>query len=168
MKLTQIELLEISQEISESYTPKISNNLAKLTLMPVAPQHLYAFWNLGSHKSKPLKKNSTQQLTLRVYSEFDKNSYLSKGYEEFPMSRAKSPQDIFLATPSYTSSYRASLGMCFSDNHQDVIADSNLTQLPLAQKPVIQLKVDSPSFIKPSYQEIKASNYRNNSGLGIK
>jgi len=66
MKLTQIELLEISQEISKSFMPKISNDLPKLTLMPIAPQHLYAYWNLGSHKSVALKKNSTQELTLRI------------------------------------------------------------------------------------------------------
>jgi|APCry1669193181_1035450.scaffolds.fasta_scaffold16436_2 Domain of unknown function (DUF4912) len=165
MKLTQTELLEISQEISKSFMPKISNDLPKLTLMSVAPLHLYAYWNLGSHKSVPQQKNNTQELTLRIYSEADKNNYLSKGYEEFPINRTNPQQDIFLAMPSDTNSYRASLG---TDNHQDVIADSNFAQLPLAQTPVFQLKADSPSFTKPSYKEIKISAYHNNSGLGIK
>ena len=116
MKLTQLDLLEISQKIRQCFAPKISVSTPKLTLMPVTPKHLYAYWNLGNNKSIPLQESSAQPLTLRIYSASDKNNYLSKGYEDIPMNRTQSQQDVFLSNPTNGASYQASLGTCFSDN----------------------------------------------------
>lgn len=168
MKLSQIDLLEISQEISKSYAPKILDSIPKLTLMPVAPQHLYAYWNLGNNKRAPLHEKTPKPLTLRIYSASDKNNYLSKGYEDIPMSHTQSQQDIFLSTPSNGSSYRASFGICFSDNHLEVLADSNLTQLPHKKTPIKLVKSDSLTLLASTNKSIKTSGYNNGSGQGIK
>jgi len=166
MKLTQLDLLEISQEIRQCYAPKMSASTPKLTLMPVAPKHLYAYWNLGNNKSIPLQESSTQPLTLRIYSASDKNNYLSKGYEDIPMNRTQYQQDVFLSNPTNGASYQASLGTCFSDNFLDVIADSNLTQLPQEKPAITQVKADFRPL--STNKEIKASAYNNDSGQGIK
>ncbi len=168
MKLTQIELLEISQEIRKDYAPKVSNSTPKLTLMPVDPKHLYAYWNLGKNEPFSLQKNTAKQLTLRVYSASDKNNYLGKGYEDIPITRLQSRQDVFLSIATNVTSYRASLGICFSDNALEVFADSNLTQLPQEKRPIATVKPDSPSLLTPTNKEIKASSYNNRSGQGIK
>jgi hypothetical protein len=168
MKLSQIDLLEISQEISKSYAAKISDSTPKLTLMPVAPKHLYAYWNLGNNKRAPLHENTPKPLTLRVYSASDKNNYLSKGYEDIPISDTQSQQDIFLSTPTNGSSYRASFGICFSDNHLEVLADSNLTQLPQEKTPINQVKSDSPALLTSINKGVKSSGYNNGSGQGVK
>ena len=166
MKLTQLDLLEISQEIRQCYAPKISDSTPKLTLMPVAPKQLYAYWNLENNKHLPLQENSTQQLTLRIYSASDKNNYLSKGHEDIPMSLAQTQQDIFISMPTNATSYKASLGISFSDNHLDIIADSNLTHLPQEKTPITQGKPNSPRDLKSKNKEIKVTGYRNRSGQG--
>lgn len=166
MKLTQKDLLEISQEIRQCYAPKISDSTPKLTLMPVAPKQLYAYWNLGNNKSIPLQESSP--LTLRIYSASDKNNYLSKGHENIPMSLAQSQQDIFISMPTDAMSYKASLGISFSDNHLDIIADSNLTHLPQEKTPITQIKPNSPHCIKSTNKKINVNGYRNRSGQGIK
>jgi hypothetical protein len=168
MKLTQIDLLEISQAISKNYAPKISDSTPKLTLMPVAPKQLYAYWNFGNKKPVALQKKSTKPLTLRIYSASDKNNYLSKGYEDIPINGNQSKQNVFLSIPTSASSYRASLGICFSANHLEVIADSNLTRLPQEKPPIIQVKPDSLALLTPTNKEIKYSGYKNGSGQGIK
>ncbi len=163
MKLTQLDLLEISQEIRQCYAPKMSDNTPTLTLMPVAPKHLYAYWNLGNNKPPPLQESSPLPLTLRIYSASDKNNYLNKGYEDIPMSRTQSQQDIFLAIPSNVTSYRASLGICFSDNVLEVFADSNLTQLPQEKSSITPVKAD---FRSPLIA-INKKTYNNASGLAF-
>jgi hypothetical protein len=168
MKLTQLDLFEISQEIRRDYAPKMSDSTPKLTLMPVAPKHLYAYWSLGNNKTIPLQANSNLPLTLRIYSSSDKDNYLNKGYEDIPLNRAKSQQDIFLATPSTVTSYQASLGVCFSNNVLDVIADSNCAQLPQEQTPLFWAKPNSRTFLTSTNKGNKAAIHNNGSGQGIK
>jgi len=168
MKLTQLDLLEISQEIRQCYAPKMSASTPKLILMPVAPKHLYAYWNLGNNKSIPLQESTPLPLTLRIYSASDKNNYLNKGYEDIPMNRTQSQQNVFLSNPANGGPYQASLGICFSDNFFDVIADSNLTQLPQEKPFTIQAKPSSRSLLTSTNKEIKADIYNNDSGQGIK
>jgi hypothetical protein len=168
MKLTQIDLLEISQAISKNYAPKISDSTPNLTLMPVAPKQLYAYWNLGNKKPVALQKKPTKPLTLRIYSASDKNNYLSKGYEDIPINSTQSEQNVFLSMSASAFSYRASLGICFSANQLDVIADSNLTRLPQEKPPIIQVNPDSLALLTPTNKEIKYSGYKNGSGQGIK
>jgi hypothetical protein len=163
MKLTQLDLLEISQEIRQCYAPKMSNSTSTLTLMPVAPKHLYAYWNLGDNKLHPLQESSPLPLTLRIYSASDKNNYLNKGYEDIPMSRTQSQQDIFLSKPSCDESYRASLGICFSANALEVFADSNLTQLPQEKSSITPVKADFRSLLIATNKKI----YNNASGLAF-
>jgi hypothetical protein len=166
MKLTQLDLLEISQEISQCYAPKMTDSTPKLTLMPVAPKHLYAYWNLGNNTPPTLQDSSTLPLTLRIYSASDKDNYLNKSYEDFPMSRTQSQQDVFLSRGNNGGPYQASLGICFSDDALEVIADSNMSQLPQEKPPITRVKAGL--HLLASNKEIKTSAYNNGSGQGIK
>ena len=162
MKLTQLDLLEISQEIRQCYSPKMSDNTPTLTLMPVAPKHLYAYWNLGNNKPRQ-QENSPLPLTLRIYSASDKNNYLNQGYEDIPMNRTQSQQDIFLSKPTSGKSYRASLGCFFSANALEVIAESNLTQLPQEKPSITQVKRD----FRSSPIATNKKTYNNASGWAL-
>jgi len=47
--------------------------------LPVDPEHLYAYWNLDDDKLNTTpKKDSENQLTLRIYPEANKNTDISK------------------------------------------------------------------------------------------
>jgi hypothetical protein len=107
-------------------------------------------------------------LILRVYSVSDKNNYLNNGYKDIPMNRAQSEQDVFLSQPTNGPTYQASIGIYFSDYVLDVIADSNLTQLPQEEPSITQVKPDSRPFLTSTNKEDKTSGYNNRSGQGIK
>ena len=72
-------MFEISEEIRQDFAPKASNNTQELVLLPVDPDHLYAYWNLGDDKLNTTQKNdSGNQLTLRIYPEPNKNTDITQ------------------------------------------------------------------------------------------
>ena len=64
------EMLDISETINLNFAPKMSNNQTQLMLLPVDPNHIYAYWNPNKDNSFPMEKNDRppQKLTLRIYS----------------------------------------------------------------------------------------------------
>src|SRR5450631_2782141 len=74
-KLSPKEMFDISEEIRLNFAPRASDNTQELVLLPVDPDHLYAYGNLGDDKLNTTPKNDTgNQLTLRIYSEANKNT----------------------------------------------------------------------------------------------
>ena len=69
IKLTGIELLEVSQNINLYYAPSISSSIKRLVLLPIDPQHLYAYWSLGDNQTNKISQTLIEgQLALRIYS----------------------------------------------------------------------------------------------------
>ncbi len=72
-KLSRKDLLEVSQNISQYYAPKVSLDTQKLVLLPIDPNHVYAYWNLienqpdtiSSHLNNGSEKS---KWTLKVFS----------------------------------------------------------------------------------------------------
>ena len=65
--LSPEEILEISENISFDFAPKVSNNSQKFVLLAVDPDHIHAYWNLGDSLLDDRKNSELRdQLTLRI------------------------------------------------------------------------------------------------------
>jgi len=104
------EMFEISEEIRLDFAPRASNNRQELVLLPVDPDHLYAYWNLGDDKPNASQPNdSDNQLTLRIYSEPKKNMAITKtkSWFDVDIESAQAQQKIFLPSRTPEAAYSA-------------------------------------------------------------
>jgi len=171
-KLSPKEMLEISEEISLDFAPRASNNTQELVLLPVDPNHLYVYWNLGDDKLNSTQKNDSEnQLTLRIYSEPNKNTdtLKTKSYFDVAIDGAKAQQKVFLPMRAHETTYCATIGKRSQDNSLAPFAYSNITHVPLGKVIPNQVK-ESQIVFKPMPQPITTSGeitlYKNNSSSG--
>ena len=171
-KLSPKEMFEISEEIRLDFAPRASNNSQELVLLPVDPDHLYAYWNLGDDKLNTIPKNDFgNQLTLRIYPEPNKNTDITKTKSWFDVAidSTQAQQSVFLSMRAHETAYRATIGKRFPDNSLAPFAYSNITHVPPGKVIPNQFK-ESQIVFKPMPQVIKASReistYTNNSASG--
>lgn len=145
--LTSAELLVIGEEIRRDFAPKVSVNSPELMLLPVDPEHLYAYWNLEEN-SRPA---SDHALTLRVYSQPEPQAAIH--WFDVAIDRLKTSQQISLPNFEETT-YSAAIGKYYSTDEFIAFAHSNTIDSPHGQ-----------------HQEPKKMNtsdlIKNASGLGI-
>ena len=137
------EMFEISEEIRQDFAPRASNNSRELVLLPVDPDHLYAYWNLGDDKPNTvLNIDSSNPLTLRIYSESDKNTdiTITKSWFDVAVDRYQAQQSVFLPMRSHETTYHATIGKRHPDNGLAPIAWSNVTHVPFGKSMPIQVK----------------------------
>lgn len=127
------ELNDISEEISRLFTPKAALAEPELFLLPVDPDHLYAYWDIGENQASPIREKAVvKPLILRVYWRPDANPEIKSSNVWFdvvadnPENRQKVP------LPIDDTAYSATLGKLNSDNSLDVIATSNIIHVPPA------------------------------------
>ena len=171
-KLSSKELFDISEEIRLDFAPRASNNPQELVLLPVDPDHLYAYWNLGDDKLNTTQKNdSGNQLTLRIYPEPNKNTDITKTKSWFDVAidSTQAQQKVFLPMRAHETAYSATIGKRYPDNSLAPFAYSNITHVPLGKAIPNQFK-ESQIVFKPMPQLITAnreiSTYTNNSASG--
>ena len=131
--LSPEEILEISENISFDFAPKVSNNSQKFVLLAVDPDHIHAYWNLGDSLLDDRKNSELRdQLTLRIYSEPDKKDMAKiPSWIDVPINSSRSQQNIFLPNRTYDISYSASIGKHDQDNCFTAFAHSNSIHIPL-------------------------------------
>jgi hypothetical protein len=173
IKLSPEEMLDISEEIRLNFAPKASDNTQELVLLPVDPDHLYAYWNLGDDKLNTRPKNdSGDQLTLRIYSEANKNTEVTKTKPWFDVAidSTKAQQSVFLSMRDHETAYRATIGKRSPDNSLAPVAYSNITQVPLGKTMLNQMRESQIVFKPMPQQPITSSReiviYTNNSASG--
>lgn len=171
-KLSRKEMFAISEEISHDFSPKPSNNTQKLVILPVDPNHLHVYWNLGDNQMNSVQKNdSGNQLTLRIYLEPGPNtdSAETKSYFDVAIESTQAQQKVFLPMRTDETAFHASIGKCYSDNSLAPIACSNTAHVPLGKQKSHQVKENQIVF-KPTPQLItanrKTSLSRDNSASG--
>ncbi len=172
IKLSPKEMFDISEEIRVNFAPRASNNIQQLVLLPVDPDHLYAYWNLGDDKINAAPKNdSRDQLTLRIYSEANKNADVTKtkSWIDVAIDSTQAQQRVFLSMRAQETAYRATIGKRSPDNTLAPFAYSNITQVPLRKAMLNQLR-ESQIVIKPKPQPITSSRvmiiHTNNNASG--
>jgi len=137
IRLSQRELLEISQRISQEFTPSACSALPELVLLPVDPFHIYAYWNLGRNnlKSKP-NDHTNFQLILRIYYQPNQSSsfYNTKQWFDVTVNRIKHQQKV--AVPNDHTFYSAVIGKHYVDDSFAAYAYSNIIHVPRSEMAV--------------------------------
>ena len=171
-QLSSKEMLQISDTISQDFAPSESNNTQKLVLLPVDPDHLYAYWNLGDDPSgRTQKTNPGHQLTLRIYSEPDNlvDTLKKKPYFDVAVDGAQAQKNIVLPWHTHQTVYSATLVNRYQNNSQAPWAYSNITHVPPGKVMPPPAK-GSPIGGKSTPQSVIASLetyfYKNNSASG--
>ncbi|MEI6267941.1 MAG: DUF4912 domain-containing protein [Methylococcaceae bacterium] len=170
--LSSKEILQISEEISLDFAPSASNNTQNLVLLPVDPDHLYAYWNIGNDTSgRTQKTDPDHQLTLRIYSEPDNltDTLKKKPYFDVAVEGAQAQKNIALPWHTHQTTYSATLVNRYQNNSQAPLASSNITHVPPGKVMPPPAK-GSPIGVKSTPQPVIASRktyfYKNNSASG--
>ena len=171
-KLSPQELFDISKEIRLDFAPKASNNPQELVLLPVDPNNLYAYWNLVDDTLNTTQNNNSgNQLTIRVYSEPDRNtdSTNTRSWFDVAIDSPQAQQKIPLPLWSHEAAYCATIGKRHPNNSLAPFASSNISQIPTCKSISDQVK-GSQIMVQPITWSIPASRkitaYRHNSASG--
>lgn len=155
--LSSQEMLKVSQNISLYFSPRIESNKPKLTLLPVDPQHLYAYWLLDGQSSNKLAFALLKdQLVLRVYSKsigeegVEKNLSVEKTIHDF-----QSQQLIKLPVSEQVIDYSASIGKLNTKKAFNPLLKSNT--MPAQQKPVPQMESHEQLIAEDVLSEVAGS-----------
>ena len=170
--LSSKEMLQISDAISQDFAPSASNNTQNLVLLPVDPDHLYAYWNLGDDPSgRTQKTDPGHQLTLRIYSETDNlvDTLKKKPYFDIAVEGAQAQKNIALPQHAHQTTYSATLVNLYQNDNQTPLAASNITHVPLGKvmpPPAKGSPIGVKSTPQPVIASLGTSFYKNNSASG--
>ena len=132
--LTPKQLLDISEEITRKYTPKLNTELPKLVLLPIDPDHLYVSWNLGKTVASPKLSDNrqNQNIVLRIYPKTEGNADADSTMDWFDVAikLTQSRQTIALSTANKTNTYTAAIGKLDGNNTLIVLANSQIIHKP--------------------------------------
>ena len=178
-KLSQQDLRDISEEITQTYAPHDSHHQPELVLMPVDPINLYAYWNLKASGTDNIISHVDKQLALRIYSipELSEHRNNSKLSFDIKVSGFQNQQKVHL--PVAATTYSAVIGEINADNSFSPLATSDTIHVP-REKPVatnsitdnenmLQLEQTQENNIvtdhAPRASQISESNINNNENL---
>lgn len=132
IKLSPTEMLEISKEISRKYTLKISTSTPELVLLPVDPEHLYAYWNPGQTRITSASKDDSHEIVLRIYSQPDENikTTTTKSWFDVVIDNSRTQQKVLLPMQVNASAYSATIGKRYPDDRLAAFATSNVVHVP--------------------------------------
>ncbi len=143
--LSRKELLEVSENISRYYAPKISSSAQNLVLLAIDPNHLYAYWNLVENQPDTISRHlSNDEWVLRVKEQHQIHpaEKKEKPVAEIKITKLHSGQEIKLPTLKKGMIYSASIGRVVEKNGFDPLLKSNTT-LPLYEKEILSEMNDS-------------------------
>jgi len=176
--LSPKEMLEISEEISRNYTLKISIGLPRLVLLPVDPDHLYAYWNPGQDSKTPSSKDDSHEIVLRIYPQTDENTRTTatKAWFDVVVDNSQTRQKVFVPMESNASTYNAStysaaIGKRYSDDRLTAFATSKVVQVPRGSRTSYQcgegavLPATMPQVLLSGEEKSHSTN-KNASGQG--
>lgn len=167
-KLSQQSLLDISEEITQSYAPHDTHQTPELVLMPVDPINLYAYWNLKESETDNITNQVDKQLALRIYSlpELSERPGNIKLSFDIKVQGFHNQQKIHL--PIAASAYSAVIGEINSDNSFSALATSDTVHVP-RQSPVsdneettIQTDKTQEDICVTHHAQLKATDTDNN------
>lgn len=129
ISLTQQELRDISQEISDIYAPHEDQHLPELVLLPVDPYNLFVYWNLKKNLSIA-ELDPNQDFVLRIYSLSERDAEHHSLSFKFDMAieNLQGQKNIKLPVPG--RAYFALIGYCLGDDQFDVLVISNAVNIP--------------------------------------
>ncbi len=133
-KLPTHELLAISEEISQNFSPTIANDKPQLIILPVDPEHLYAYWTIDSPDATPSPPASNNEpLTLRIYAQPSISSHVPqhKPWFDIALEQPQIFQKVRLPqTHAPGLSYSATIGITRSEHDFTEVLQSNRICMP--------------------------------------
>jgi hypothetical protein len=135
IRLSQQELLEISQRISREFPPRSSSVYPELVLLPVDPFHLYAYWNLGKNNLTSEPNDFTNfQVILRIYYQPSQNSCSNNTKQWFDVTVNSIKHQQKVAVPIDHTFYSAVIGKYYLDDSFAAYAYSNIIHVPRRER----------------------------------
>lgn len=121
------ELLEISQNISLYYAPKISSNEKKLVLLSVDPEHLHVYWNLAEEQKRVFSSAKlNNDLSLQIYSEENRRGRVkTKQIANYKVNRSLLKQTINIPSSKTNKTYFATIAESNVEQKLNVVVTSN-------------------------------------------
>jgi hypothetical protein len=154
--LSRKELLEVSENISRYYAPKISSSAQNLVLLAIDPNHLYAYWNLVENQPDTISRYlSNNEWVLRIKEQHQKypTNTKEKSVAEIKINKLHSGREIKLPTVKKGMTYSASIGRVVEKDGFDPLLKSNTT-LPLYEKEILsEMDGSAPSKVSKSNNE---------------
>lgn len=151
-----MELLDIGEEIGRDFAPKPSN-VPELMLLPVDPEHIYAYWSLEQDKQAEIPDD--EQLTLRIYPQADRqypDTETTPTWFDVAIDNGNIQQQVALPPPLDNTAYSAAIGKYCADHGFIELAHSKIIHTPRGRT------------ARPQPQQNSTYRIRNNaSGLGI-
>ncbi|MCX7098009.1 MAG: DUF4912 domain-containing protein [Methylococcales bacterium] len=163
------EMQKISDEISLNFAPSAAHNAQGVVLLPVDPDHLYAYWNLADPLIAPPKKAVEPPLTLRIYSDANPTSGLTatNPWFDLPINSRQNQQAVTLPQRVAKATYSASVGQRNPDNSLSTEASSNRTPVAPGKAADYPPKIQQAVFQAASPIVVnRASSYPNKSASG--
>lgn len=132
IKFSARELFDISEEIGRDFAPKVSGNLPELMLLPIAPGHIHAYWNIGQNQVATPDNSGAHPLTLRIYGQAEETMATGSAASWFDVSLDKSEnqQHVSLPISANPIAYSAAIGQTGMDDNFIVLARSNTVYPP--------------------------------------
>ncbi len=144
IKLSPQEMRDISDVISREFAPRVLDT-PELMLLPIDPDHVYAYWNLGEHNADTTpNEDAGQPLTLRIYSEPDTSAAISPtqahdeavkepgapAWFDIEIHSPRARQAIVLPAHTDEASFSAVIGKRNPDNSLVASTYSNIIHVP--------------------------------------
>lgn len=136
------ELLSISEAISRDYSPTVAIDVSELVILPVDPEHLYAYWNVVEDDTSIHSPNREEPLTLHIYSKpisnesqtlLVRDTFTSSAWYNIAVENNTTHWGAQLPVPNAGVTYSAEIGR-FDGNNSFVplINSSNQIHIPRA------------------------------------
>ncbi len=104
------ELLEVSQNISLYYSPKILSQSKKLVVLPIDPEHIYVYWDLTDKQDADLsQKLVDNEIKLRLYSQENETKNIQP-VVEIPINAVQAQQRVELPIIKKSAVFSATVG----------------------------------------------------------
>ena len=145
-KLSQQGLLDISEEIAQSYAPHDTHHQAELVLMPVDPVNLYAYWNLKDSDTENIIEHVDKQLALRIYSlpELNNDPGHIKLSFDIKVAGFQNQQQVHL--PLAAAAYSAVIGEITADHSFSPLVTADTIHVP-RKNPVPEDTLNNPEHV---------------------
>ena len=130
--LTPKELREISEEITRKYVPTLKSKTANVVVLPIDPENLYVFWNLGQDETNSSLEDKTKDIVLRVYPKPEESptTSMAETWVDLDLDRTKTRQKVPFPKGQQASSYTAAIGLRDEDNRLTTLATSKAIHTP--------------------------------------
>lgn len=137
-KFESNELLAISEEISRNFSPTLTpEDQPKLVILPVDPEHLYAYWNIPEHQIEQMdiKIPDHGSLTLRIFNKAQPVHTETRPNDWFDIhiTQLSMHQKVRLPPRMAIGNFSATLGKSDIENTFAELVHSNHIYLPRAR-----------------------------------